>query len=157
MTNDNEVEEFAKDVFGVSLKIGDEVIFMRVNYRSFDKGKIKSLSKQSALIEHDKNNLGSTESRQRYDQIFRNSKQPNGLLSLDISKLKKYSGIYGLPPKEYTLVNVEDLQNMGVPEKVSVEDMAKVLWKMSWQERDMEFYIKQANAIHDLIYPKENK
>lgn len=66
------------DAFGNPIKIGDDVVFMRIKYRSLARGKVKSLSKKSVLIEYEENNLGKTESRQRFNQIFLIPKQTEG-------------------------------------------------------------------------------
>ena len=68
MTNDT---QNALDVFGSLLEVGDDVVFMQIGYRTFLKGKIKSLTEKSALIQHEKTNTGSTESRQKFNQIFK--------------------------------------------------------------------------------------
>lgn len=58
------------DFVGNELKVGDKVVFMQVKYRSLMIGVIKSLADKSALIEHEKTNLCTTESRQSYSQIM---------------------------------------------------------------------------------------
>lgn len=42
------------DFLGNELNIGDDVVFMQLNYRNLLKGKIVSLSKYKAKISHEK-------------------------------------------------------------------------------------------------------
>lgn len=62
------------DCIGHELNLGDTVYFMQVGYRTFIKGKIKSMAPKSCMIEHEKTNVCSTESRQAYGQIFLDTK-----------------------------------------------------------------------------------
>jgi len=59
------------DFLGNRLNIGDTVVFMQIKYRVLMKGDIISMAGQSALIKHERTNVGQTESRQRYDQMIK--------------------------------------------------------------------------------------
>lgn len=59
------------DFLGKTLNINDDVVFMRVGYRFFVKGKIVSLGKKKATIEVI-NSAGSAEKRiQFFEQIIK--------------------------------------------------------------------------------------
>lgn len=59
-----------KDFFGNPLKVGDTVAFMRTKYRSLDLGIIKQISEKTLIIEHKKNNLCQTTTKQFHNQVI---------------------------------------------------------------------------------------
>jgi hypothetical protein len=61
-----------KDFLGQELQIGDDVVFMQINYRNFLRGKIKKLSDKKATISHRQaGRSGHEQSIQFYDQIIK--------------------------------------------------------------------------------------
>ena len=61
----------AKDFIGNTIKVGDNVVFMRKNYRNFMTGIIESISPLKVLIAHGKTNTGDTETRQFHSQVIK--------------------------------------------------------------------------------------
>jgi len=61
----------AQDFLGNELNVGDDVVFMRLNYRSFAKGTIRSLTPKMAHITHEYLSGSGTESKQFHDQIVK--------------------------------------------------------------------------------------
>ena len=60
-----------KDFLGNVLKVGDEVVFMQINYRSLMRGTIIKLSEKKATISHEETNTYKTKSIQFYNQIVK--------------------------------------------------------------------------------------
>lgn len=66
-----------KDYFGNELNIGDEVAFMRVNYRSLMKGTIISMAEKTVLLSHEEIRIRKTrrtkktKTRQYADQVIK--------------------------------------------------------------------------------------
>ena len=60
----------AYDFLGRKLEIGDNVVFMRINYRSLRTGKIKSMGKKKATIAVDQTNINRT-NVQFFDQLIK--------------------------------------------------------------------------------------
>ena len=60
-----------KDFLEKELAVGDEVVFMQVNYRNLLKGTIVSLGAKKATIKHPRQNVGNTVSIQFYEQIIK--------------------------------------------------------------------------------------
>ena len=59
------------DFLGNEVNIGDEVVFMQLQYRSLMKGKIIKMTNKKVYISHEQTNTCSKESIQRYDQIIK--------------------------------------------------------------------------------------
>lgn len=57
------------DFLGKELNIGDNVVFVQINYRNLLKGTIKTMAPKSVLISHGYEN--NSETRQRYEQIIK--------------------------------------------------------------------------------------
>jgi len=67
--------EARKDYLGNDLFVGDEVVFMQIDYRSLMKGILVSTTgEKQGTIKHDKTNTYKTESRQYYNQMIKISK-----------------------------------------------------------------------------------
>ena len=60
-----------KDFLGKPLKIGDEVVFMQIKYRSLVKGMIVAMSDKKATLYHMEDNLGRVKSIQFYNQMVK--------------------------------------------------------------------------------------
>ena len=61
----------AFDKLGNELKIGDEVIFMQLNYRNLLIGEIIKITKCTVLIEHEETNTRQTQTRQAHSQVIK--------------------------------------------------------------------------------------
>jgi len=59
------------DFLGKVLKVGDEVVFMQINYRQLMRGIIVKMGKRKATIEHLTTNTCKTKSIQFHNQIIR--------------------------------------------------------------------------------------
>ena len=64
----------AKDYFGNELLVGDEVVFMQLNYRGFMKGVISTISPKKVTILHERTNTCSVKSIQFHDQVIKINK-----------------------------------------------------------------------------------
>jgi len=64
-------ETYKKDFLGNELKVGDEVVFMQVSYRTLMKGTIAKLNDKKAIIHHHPTNTYKTKSLQFYNQIIK--------------------------------------------------------------------------------------
>lgn len=60
-----------KDFLGRDLKVGDEVVFVQLDYRNLLKGKIKSMTAKTILIGHAKTNVCSKETKQTPAQVVK--------------------------------------------------------------------------------------
>ena len=59
----------AVDKIGGEIRIGDKVVFMQTKYRSLLVGQVKKVTDKTVLIEHNKTNVGKTDTKQFHDQI----------------------------------------------------------------------------------------
>jgi hypothetical protein len=66
-----DVGKVKRDFLGNELKIGDEVVFMQLGYRSLMKGVIVGMSNRKATLTHPRTNTCSTESIQFYEQMVK--------------------------------------------------------------------------------------
>jgi len=64
------------DFLDKEVNIGDTVVFVQKDYRNLMKGTVKKMTDKTVLIEHDKTNICSTETRQSYGQIIVIEKKP---------------------------------------------------------------------------------
>ena len=69
--NLNKIEEQKVDFLGKVLSVGDTVVFMQIGYRNFLKGKIVKMSNKKATIEHERANIGGTQTLQFYNQLIK--------------------------------------------------------------------------------------
>jgi hypothetical protein len=60
----------AKDFFGNEIKIGDTVAFMQIGYRRLKNGVIKKITEKMVFIEHERFNVGGTETKQEHNQVI---------------------------------------------------------------------------------------
>jgi hypothetical protein len=60
-----------KDFLGRELKIGDKVVYMRINYRDFVTGTIHSLGEKKATIIFDASNGRQRKNIQFYNQLIK--------------------------------------------------------------------------------------
>lgn len=60
----------ALDFYGNPIKIGDEVAFMQLGYRSLRKGVIARITPQKVFISHEYFNCGGTETKQDHNQVI---------------------------------------------------------------------------------------
>jgi hypothetical protein len=61
-----------KDYFGKELNIGDEVVYMRINYRDLRKAKIIRMGPKKATIEYLSGKIGrSGKTTQFYNQLIK--------------------------------------------------------------------------------------
>ena len=60
-----------KDFLGYELNIGDDVVFMQKEYRSLMRGRIIKITKCMVVVEHEKTNVCSTETKQFHDQVIK--------------------------------------------------------------------------------------
>lgn len=60
-----------KDFLGRDLNLGDEVVFVQLNYRNLLKGTIVKTTKQMIFIEHPRTNVGGTLTRQFPEQVVK--------------------------------------------------------------------------------------
>ena len=60
-----------KDYLGNDLYVGDEVVFMQIDYRDFMVGTLMSGGAQKGTIIHEKTNRGRTTSVQYYSQMIK--------------------------------------------------------------------------------------
>jgi len=59
------------DFLGNELNIGDEVVFMQLNYRSLMKGTIVSMAEKQAIIDHQMTNTCRHKTKQFYSQLIK--------------------------------------------------------------------------------------
>lgn len=64
----------AFDFFNVELNIGDTVAFMQKNYRTLKVGTIKKITEKMVFIEHERFNVGGTETKQEHNQVIKKVK-----------------------------------------------------------------------------------
>lgn len=60
-----------KDFLGNELEVGDEVVFMQINYRSLVKGVVDRFTPQKVWIWHEKLNIGGKETLQDPSQVVK--------------------------------------------------------------------------------------
>lgn len=60
-----------KDFLGQELSMDDEVVFVQLGYRNLLKGKIIRLTPQTIVINHEKTNIGDTQTRQTPSQVIK--------------------------------------------------------------------------------------
>ena len=60
-----------KDFLGNDIKVGDEVVFVRIGYRDLSRGTIKSITDKTVLITHGPSNISKTETRQFHSQVVK--------------------------------------------------------------------------------------
>lgn len=61
----------AKDFFDKELNVGDTVAFMQKSYRCLKIGVIKKITDKMVFIEHEKFNVGGTETKQEHNQVIK--------------------------------------------------------------------------------------
>lgn len=62
----------AKDYLGNEIRVGDEVVYIQLNYRDFKKGIITKITEKMCFIKQGKLNIGShTECRQYHNQVIK--------------------------------------------------------------------------------------
>ena len=59
------------DYLGKEINVGDNVVFVQLRYRNFMKGTIKKITPHTVLIEHEKTNVSSTETKQHPSQVIK--------------------------------------------------------------------------------------
>lgn len=62
--------DVAYDFFHTPIKIGDTVVFMQLGYRCLQIGKVVNLTPTTVLIEHERFNVGGTQTRQSHGQVI---------------------------------------------------------------------------------------
>lgn len=62
------------DYFGNEIKLGDEVAFIQTGYSNFSSGIIIKITDYIVLINHDRNGVGKTETKQYHNQVIKKSK-----------------------------------------------------------------------------------
>ena len=60
----------AKDFFDNEINVGDTVAFMQTGYRSLKTGVVKKITEKMVFIEHEKFNVGGTETKQEHNQVI---------------------------------------------------------------------------------------
>ncbi len=60
----------AKDFFGNDIVEGSTVAFMQKGYRNLVTGVVKKITAKTVLIEHERFNVGGTETKQFHDQVI---------------------------------------------------------------------------------------
>ena len=60
----------AKDFFGNEINLGDTVAFMQIGYRQLKKGIIKKITEKMVFIDHERTNVGTTETKQEHYQVI---------------------------------------------------------------------------------------
>lgn len=60
-----------KDFLGNTLDIGDNVVFVQLNYRNFYKGVIEKITDKTLLIKHEEDNLGRKFTKQAHNQVIK--------------------------------------------------------------------------------------
>jgi hypothetical protein len=61
----------AKDFLGRDINVGDEVILVQRNYRNLLKGTIIKITDKMCVVKHERQNIGSTETRQFHNQVVK--------------------------------------------------------------------------------------
>ncbi len=59
------------DFLGSQIDIGDNVVFMQVDYRKLLRGIVWKMAERTCIIRHKKTNTGSKETKQFYNQIIK--------------------------------------------------------------------------------------
>lgn len=62
------------DYFGNEIKLGDEVAFIQTGYSNFSSGIIIKITDYIVLINHDRNGVGKTKTKQYHNQVIKKSK-----------------------------------------------------------------------------------
>lgn len=88
------------DFLNKEVNLGDTVVFVQKDYRNLMKGTVKKMTDKTVLIEHEKTNMCSTETRQCYGQIIVIEKKPQ----IKFEKLPSYGDLMTI---EEWLENVE--------------------------------------------------
>jgi len=60
----------AKDFFNNEINVGNTVAFMQTGYRQLKTGIVKRITDKMVFIEHEKFNVGGTETKQEHNQII---------------------------------------------------------------------------------------
>ena len=58
------------DYLGNEIKLNDTVVFMQLKYRNLLKGKVIKITNKMVVIEHEKTNTCSTQSKQYQGQVI---------------------------------------------------------------------------------------
>lgn len=58
------------DYFGNEIKIGDTVAFMQLGYRQLMNGIVSKITDKNIIIEHEKTNVGKTQTKQFHNQVI---------------------------------------------------------------------------------------
>ena len=61
----------AKDFLGEEINVGDEVVFVQMQYRNFYQGKIVKITDKMLFIDHEKDNLGKSQTKQKHNQVIK--------------------------------------------------------------------------------------
>lgn len=61
------------DFLGNKLEVGNEVVFVQLGYRNLMKGIISKISEsgKTIWIDHEKTNIGNTQTKQMVDQVIK--------------------------------------------------------------------------------------
>ena len=60
-----------RDFIGRELRVWDEVVFVQLGYRNLLKGTIVSMTAKTIMIQHEKTNVGSTQTKQFPRQVVK--------------------------------------------------------------------------------------
>lgn len=60
----------AIDYFGNKISEGDTVAFMQTGYRQLITGIVKIVTDKTVIIQHERTNVGKTETKQFHDQVI---------------------------------------------------------------------------------------
>jgi len=60
-----------KDYLGEPLYVGDKVIFVELRYRNFHKGVISKITDKMVIIDHERTNAYTDQTRQLHSQVIK--------------------------------------------------------------------------------------
>ena len=64
----------AKDYVGNEIEVGDTVVFVQLGYRNFWEGIIAKITPKTLLIDHERTNTCSTQTKQFHNQVIKYDK-----------------------------------------------------------------------------------
>jgi len=64
------MNKIARDYLGKEIHLGDKVVFVQLGYRNFWKGTISRITKCTVIIDHQKTNMCSTQTKQNHNQVI---------------------------------------------------------------------------------------
>ncbi len=59
------------DYLGNEINVGDKVVFCQLNYRNFFTGRISKITDKMVVIDHERTNTGSTQTKQYPSQVIK--------------------------------------------------------------------------------------